>query len=208
MESPYTKSGMNNQKAAFLKNALKTGIIDLPHVSKSPYFKLVTQESFEGFTWCSCKSNEEHEAKREAYEKSHPLPPEDYKTIKHRTGLGVSENTFIDILNINFDKNKEKIRLGIEKPGRRPAIVVSPKYLITQEDKQNLERKGIALVCDYLRIKEKDLIKFFEENKDLTNELLESLILSSLPSSLKEGITEIQLQRRCRMMIEERMWLN
>lgn len=192
---------MNNQKAAFLKNTIKTGIIDLPHVLNHPGFKLVTQESFEGFTWCSCKSNEEHKTKRESYKKSHPQPPEDFKTIKHRTGYKESENTFIDTLNIVFDK-----KIEIKKKRGRPNFL-SPKYRITQEDKQNLERNVGGFLCDYLRIKEKDLIKFFEDNKDLTNELLESALLSSLPSSLKEGITEIQLRRRCRMMIK-RMWVN
>ncbi len=199
MDSPYKKSGMNNQKAAFLKNAIKSAIDEMPHSSKRPFFKLVQQESFEGSTWCSCKSDEEHKAKSQP-----PQPqPEDLKTIKNRTGYKGSENTFIDNFNNVFDKKMGKIREP--RKGKRPIIIVPPKYIITQEDRKGLVKMGETFSYEYMRIKETDWIKFIEENKDLINEYIESSIFFSLPSSLKEGLTKTQLRRRLRMIEKRRL---
>lgn len=191
MDSPYKKSGMSNQKAAIIKNAIKSGLIALPQSLELPGFKLgysigltgniEPHEYLESFTQCSCKSDEEHEAKWKEYEKNHPPQPLDFDAIKSRLGYKDKENAFIDFMNEGFDKNiPEWKKRGCGRPEK--FLKKQPlKYLITQEEVQNLERKGMTKICDYLRIKEKDLVKFMKEQKALTDDLFLS-IAPSRPS--------------------------
>ena len=79
-----------------------------------------------------------------------------------------------------------KTESGKRQKGR-PQKFLNQKYQITQEDLQKLEKKAIAALCENLRIKEKDFIKFIEQNKALTDELLESMILSIYFHPLKKA---------------------
>lgn len=109
---------------------------------------------------CSCKSDEEHKAKRETYKKSHPPQPLDLETIKDR--IGGNEKYHRLFLKMFCDKIEPKQVGRPPKPKKvgRPfksasnnaplitALNTKTLYLPNQEKMMASLKEIVAIVCD------------------------------------------------------------
>jgi hypothetical protein len=150
MKSLYKKSGMNNQKAALIKKALKNGIKTMPHSSNKHVLNLNASQRYI----------------------DNLRPNKDRITI-----LEVTLNKVIRYFKNFFDKlqiNPTKRKKG------RPGNYLVAKHSILLDDMEKIVSDMIAQTCDYFNIKERDYIKFFKDNPELLYELSISLKLVSI----------------------------